>query len=170
MGRVREHLDPLGKVTHYLHDPAGDLQRSIPNAGSDDSWSRNCEYDGVKYRYDAAGNLVERTDRIAEVAAERRTIVLYEAPHRVARTVTDLAAACGQSRMVALTRELTKLHEEVLRGTATEGQGILGARASVKAEITRVVAPPEKHRSGAPSTAAPHAASIRITAIVPTGP
>jgi RHS repeat-associated protein len=63
MGRVREHLDPLGKVTHYLHDPAGDLQRSIPNAGSDDSWSRNCEYDGVKYRYDAAGNLVERTDR-----------------------------------------------------------------------------------------------------------
>lgn len=59
----------------------------------------------------------ERTERIAEVATERRTIVLYEAPHRVARTITDLGAACGLSRRVALTRELTKLHEEVWRGT-----------------------------------------------------
>ncbi|MDP2290229.1 MAG: 16S rRNA (cytidine(1402)-2'-O)-methyltransferase [Actinomycetota bacterium] len=59
----------------------------------------------------------ERTERIAEVAAERRTTVLYEAPHRVQRTVTDLAAACGGERRIALTRELTKLHEEVWRGT-----------------------------------------------------
>ena len=71
----------------------------------------------------------ERTDRIAEVAAERRTIVLYEAPHRVARTVTDLAAACGQSRMVALTRELTKLHEEVWRGTLADAGLHLAERA-----------------------------------------
>jgi 16S rRNA (cytidine1402-2'-O)-methyltransferase len=59
----------------------------------------------------------ERTDRIAEVAAEHRTVVLYEAPHRVARTVRDLAEACGPGRGVALTRELTKLHEEAWRGT-----------------------------------------------------
>lgn len=59
----------------------------------------------------------DRTERIAEVAAERRTVVLYEAPHRVERTVADLAAACGPERRVALARELTKLHEDVWRGT-----------------------------------------------------
>ena len=59
----------------------------------------------------------ERAERLAEVAAERRTTVLYEAPHRVQRTVADLAAACGPTRRVALARELTKLHEEVWRGT-----------------------------------------------------
>ena len=47
----------------------------------------------------------ERTERLAEVAAERRTIVLYEAPHRVARTITDLTTACGPLRRIALTRE-----------------------------------------------------------------
>ncbi len=58
-----------------------------------------------------------RTARLAEVAAERRTTVLYEAPHRLARTLADLAAACGADRRVAVARELTKLHEEVWRGT-----------------------------------------------------
>jgi 16S rRNA (cytidine1402-2'-O)-methyltransferase len=58
-----------------------------------------------------------RTERLAAVAAERRTIVLYEAPHRVARTLADLVEACGATRRVALARELTKLHEEVWRGS-----------------------------------------------------
>lgn len=62
----------------------------------------------------------ERTDRITEMATERRTVVLYEAPHRVARTMADLAATCGGLRRVALARELTKLHEEVWRGTLDE--------------------------------------------------
>ena len=54
------------------------------------------------------------------MAAEPRTTVLYEAPHRVARTLTDLAAVCGDDRRVAVARELTKLHEEVWRGTLAE--------------------------------------------------
>ncbi|MEX2660169.1 MAG: 16S rRNA (cytidine(1402)-2'-O)-methyltransferase [Acidimicrobiales bacterium] len=58
-----------------------------------------------------------RTERLAALAGERRTIVLYEAPHRVARTLADLAGALGGGRRVALARELTKLHEEVWRGT-----------------------------------------------------
>jgi 16S rRNA (cytidine1402-2'-O)-methyltransferase len=62
----------------------------------------------------------ERTQRVAEVAAEHRTIVLYEAPHRLARTVGDLLAACGPDRRVVLARELTKLHEEAWRGTLAE--------------------------------------------------
>jgi 16S rRNA (cytidine1402-2'-O)-methyltransferase len=62
----------------------------------------------------------ERTDRLDEVAAERRTVVFYEAPHRAARTIADLADACGPDRRVALARELTKLHEEVWRGTLAD--------------------------------------------------
>ena len=58
-----------------------------------------------------------RRERLAEVAAERRTVVLYEAPHRLARTLTDLVEACGGERKVALLRELTKLHEEHWLGT-----------------------------------------------------
>ena len=58
-----------------------------------------------------------RTRRLAEVAADLRTTILYEAPHRVRQTVADLAAAAGDLRRVAVARELTKLHEEVWRGT-----------------------------------------------------
>lgn len=61
-----------------------------------------------------------RTERLAVVASERRTSVLYEAPHRLARTLADLAAVCGGERRVVLARELTKLHEEVWRGTLAE--------------------------------------------------
>lgn len=85
----------------------------------------------------------ERTERLAEVAAERRTIVLYEAPHRVERTVADLTAACGPGRRIALTRELTKLHEEVWRGTLAEAALHLAERAP-RGEYVLVVegAPP----------------------------
>jgi 16S rRNA (cytidine1402-2'-O)-methyltransferase len=58
-----------------------------------------------------------RRERLAAVAAEVRTTVLYEAPHRLARTLADLAAACGDERRVAVAREITKLHEQVWRGT-----------------------------------------------------
>lgn len=57
-----------------------------------------------------------RRERLAALAAEPRTMVFYEAPHRVARTLADLAEALGPTRPVALARELTKLHEELWRG------------------------------------------------------
>lgn len=59
----------------------------------------------------------DRRRRLAELAGEARTIVLYEAPHRVERTMADLAAAWGADRPVAVARELTKLYETVVRGT-----------------------------------------------------
>jgi 16S rRNA (cytidine1402-2'-O)-methyltransferase len=58
-----------------------------------------------------------RRERLHALAGERRTIVLYEAPHRVVRTIDDLAAALGADRRVVVARELTKLHETVVRGT-----------------------------------------------------
>lgn len=57
-----------------------------------------------------------RSTRLAELAVEPRTAVVYEAPHRIARTMGDLLAACGAERRVAVCRELTKLHEEIWRG------------------------------------------------------
>lgn len=56
-----------------------------------------------------------RHTRLTELAAEQRTMVLYEAPHRMARTVADLATHLGPDRPAALVRELTKLHETTLR-------------------------------------------------------
>ncbi len=58
-----------------------------------------------------------RSQRLAEVSAEPRTVVLYEAPHRLVRTLDDLAAICGGDRRVVVARELTKLHEEWFRGS-----------------------------------------------------
>jgi 16S rRNA (cytidine1402-2'-O)-methyltransferase len=62
----------------------------------------------------------ERRERLTEVSRERRTTVLYEAPHRLERTLVDLAEACGDDRQVVLGRELTKLHEEFWRGSLSE--------------------------------------------------
>jgi len=61
-----------------------------------------------------------RAARLAELATERRTVVLYEAPHRLARTLADLQVACGPDRKVAVARELTKLHEEMWRGSLVD--------------------------------------------------
>jgi 16S rRNA (cytidine1402-2'-O)-methyltransferase len=59
----------------------------------------------------------ERSSRLTDIATESRTVLIYEAPHRIQRTLHDLAAACGGERQVAIARELTKLYEEVTRGT-----------------------------------------------------
>jgi len=58
-----------------------------------------------------------RQQRLLAIQAEERTCVLYEAPHRLGRTLADLAACCGAGRPAALARELTKLHEEVISGS-----------------------------------------------------
>lgn len=62
----------------------------------------------------------ERRQRLEEASALPHTLIYYEAPHKLRQTLADLSAACGESRSAALCRELTKLHEEVLRGTLGE--------------------------------------------------
>lgn len=59
----------------------------------------------------------ERRDRLDAIAVESRTIVLYESPHRLKQTLTDLAETLGTDRPITLARELTKLHEEFWRGS-----------------------------------------------------
>lgn len=77
----------------------------------------------------------ERSARLAELATERRTTALYEAPNRTAATLADLAVACGPDREAVVARELTKLHEEVWRGSLAE----LAARAESEAPRGEVV-------------------------------
>ncbi len=62
----------------------------------------------------------ERRGALRSLAAERRTMVFFESPTRVAASLSDMAAAFGADRRVAVCRELTKLYEEVARGTAAE--------------------------------------------------
>jgi len=62
----------------------------------------------------------DREERLEEIAAELRTVVLFESPHRVRATVADLAAACSSDRRLAIARELTKLYEDVWRGDLQE--------------------------------------------------
>ena len=62
----------------------------------------------------------DRKDRLGAIAADDRGSVLFEAPGRVAATLRDLAAACGAGRAGAVCRELTKLHEQIVRGPLGE--------------------------------------------------
>lgn len=107
----------------------------------------------------------ERSRRFAELAAERRTLVFFESPRRVAATLAELAAAFGADRPAALCRELTKTHEEVRRGSLSElaeyaSGGVLGEvtlvvggaqanpRPATAEQAAAVVA--ERERSGQP--------------------
>jgi 16S rRNA (cytidine1402-2'-O)-methyltransferase len=93
----------------------------------------------------------ERRRALAALAAEQRTLVFFEAPHRLAAMLTDLAAEFGADRGAAVCRELTKTHEEVRRGTL--GELAAWAAGDVRGEITLVVA-------GASERAAPMAAEL----------
>jgi 16S rRNA (cytidine1402-2'-O)-methyltransferase len=85
-----------------------------------------------------------RRQRFADLAAEQRTLVFFEAPHRVAGCLADLAAALTPDRPAAVCRELTKRFEQVRRGTLDE-LAQWAAAAQPKGEITLVVAgaPPD---------------------------
>ena len=94
----------------------------------------------------------ERARRFAELAAERRTLVFFESPRRLAVTLTELAAAFGPDRRAAVCRELTKTHEEVLRGPL--GELAEAAQGGVLGEITLVI---EGARAGAGTVSLPEA-------------
>jgi 16S rRNA (cytidine1402-2'-O)-methyltransferase len=79
-----------------------------------------------------------RGERLTELASERRTVVLYEAPHRLAATLADLERSFGPGRRVAVARELTKLHEQVWRGTVADAVA-WAAESTPKGEIVLVV-------------------------------
>lgn len=84
----------------------------------------------------------ERRTRLAELSAEPRTMVFFEAPSRLDQTLADMAAAFGGDRRAAVCRELTKLHEEVVRGRLADL--VEWAERGVRGEIVVVVAGAER--------------------------
>ncbi len=90
-----------------------------------------------------------RDERIGGIDREERTTVLFEAPHRLVRTLADLAQVCGEQRSVAVARELTKLHEEVWRGTLHDAIEHFEQTAP-RGEIV-VVVEPSREEAAAPT-------------------
>ena len=82
----------------------------------------------------------ERRTLLESFRASPRTQVFYEAPHRIAETLEDVVEILGGLRHVVVAREVTKLHEEFLRGRADEILEALKSRGEVKGEITLLIA------------------------------
>jgi len=80
-----------------------------------------------------------RSQVLEELRNERSTVIAYESPHRILDSLVDIETVLGV-RPLVIARELTKLHEEFLRGTAADLKEILAQRDSVKGEITLVIA------------------------------
>jgi 16S rRNA (cytidine1402-2'-O)-methyltransferase len=81
---------------------------------------------------------VERRATLQALALERRTALAFEVPHRLQQTLADMQAVLGAERRLAVARELTKLHEEIFRGTVAEAEAHFETQP-VRGEITLVI-------------------------------
>jgi len=86
----------------------------------------------------------QRRQTLESVKASPRTQVFYEAPHRLKEAVEDVVEILGADRQLVIAREVTKIHEEFLRGRAGEVLEILKARGDIKGEITLLVGKAEE--------------------------
>jgi 16S rRNA (cytidine1402-2'-O)-methyltransferase len=86
----------------------------------------------------------QRRKLLESVKDSPRTQVFYEAPHRLLETLSDVSELLGETRHVVVAREVTKIHEEFLRGRARELLQQLKARGDVKGEITLLIAKAEE--------------------------
>jgi len=79
-----------------------------------------------------------RRKRLADLAERRETLVLYEAPHRITATLTDMRERLG-NRRIAVCREMTKIHEEIFRGRVEEALASFSPREKIRGEFTLIV-------------------------------
>lgn len=107
----------------------------------------------------------ERRAALEAVKSSPRTQVFYEAPHRVVEALEDVVEVLGEARHVVLAREVTKLHEEFLRGLAGEVLENLKAREAVKGEITLLIGKAEEG-DGATATIARQSVRQRVEQIM----
>jgi 16S rRNA (cytidine1402-2'-O)-methyltransferase len=113
----------------------------------------------------------DRRERLARIATDDRGTVIYEAPGRVAATLVDLAKACGAERPGAIGRELTKLHEEIVRGTLGElADRARSGELTLRGEFALVVgARPERSSQDAARDADPADALAEVERLVAAG-
>jgi 16S rRNA (cytidine1402-2'-O)-methyltransferase len=89
----------------------------------------------------------ERRAALEAIKTSPRTQVFYEAPHRIVEAIADVCEVLGNARHVVIAREVTKLHEEFLRGRAGEVVETLKGRDGVKGEITLLIGKAEENES-----------------------
>ena len=89
----------------------------------------------------------QRRSALEELPRGNAIHIFYEAPHRIIDTLADIATVFGGSQPVVVARELTKLHEEFLRGTASEVRDRLAARDSVRGEMVLLFSPTASSRN-----------------------
>jgi 16S rRNA (cytidine1402-2'-O)-methyltransferase len=98
------------------------------------------EFQFIGFLPEKAGARRTRLESLAaESGASPRTLIFYEAPHRILSTLADLEAVWGSELRVVVARELTKIHEEFLRATVSEARRDLASRERVRGEITLLV-------------------------------
>ena len=123
------------------------------------------EFHFIGFLPERAGARRTRLEMLAADTGESRpTLVFYEAPHRILETLADLEAVWGPALRVVVARELTKIHEEFLRGTVAEVRQELAARDRVRGEITLLVQVPAQKAGGQPLAATEKIAD-RVTRI-----
>jgi 16S rRNA (cytidine1402-2'-O)-methyltransferase len=93
-----------------------------------------------------------RRDRLSALATEPRTMVVFESPRRVLPTLQALSAALGEDRRAVVARELTKLHQEVLRGSLAELAAAVAGR-ELKGEVVLVIGGATPRTTGSPEQA-----------------
>jgi len=109
--------------------------------------------DGFRFNGFLPSKPSERLQVFARVKISPETEVFYEAPHRLLQAVEDLVESLGESRYIVVAREMTKVHEEFLRGRAKDILDILKSRSTMKGEITLLIAKPDTSESEPPQTA-----------------
>lgn len=152
---VRRVLDAGHRVS-VIPGPVAPVAALVASGLSTDRWCM----EGFLPRKGAA-----RVARLAELAVEERTVVILESAHRLASTLADLAGKLGTGRPVVVARELTKLHEELWRGTlagavdhyrvAPKGEVVIvvaGSPAAEEPDDQRVLAVVSEARAGGAST------------------
>ena len=109
----------------------------------------------VSFRGFLSAKASARRRELEKIRLSAQTEIFYEAPHRITDALEDTVAVLGPNRRVAVGRELTKIHEQFLRGAASEVLAALKSRGEVKGEIVLLVGP------ASPEETVPASVSVR---------
>ena len=109
------------------------------------------EVDAFTFRGFLSAKGGQRRKELESIRQSSETEIFYEAPHRIREAMQDIVAALGPERRVVIARELTKVHEEFLRGRAAEVLETVASRDELKGEITLLIGSASEEQT-APST------------------
>jgi 16S rRNA (cytidine1402-2'-O)-methyltransferase len=124
------------------------------------------EFHFIGFLPEKAGARLNRLESLAEEVQKSetaRTLVFYEAPHRILETLADLESVWGPDLRIAVARELTKIHEEFLRSTVSAARRELAARDRIRGEITLLVeALPKARAQAGEASSSSEKISVRV--------